>query len=388
MPLVQGYPASGGGGFAPPPTGGTIFVSPTGSDFAAGTETNPFRTINKAASVVNPDDVVVVEDGIWTDTHSTLGDPSNPSIVELGRGGVAGHPVTFKARNYLGAKLDGQNGNASQGFNFRSGAGFIRIQGFDIYGVASTTSSCAGIDTFGGGHDSVIALCDIHDCGRICIVHGFGQNGIFVGSVNVTVEKTKIHNIGRLAPTEGCSPAGPYQTNDHGIYYSNGDNLLVRSCIFYLNQRGWSIQVYPTARSGMKILNSTFAFGNPFQNQTHMVLDAPISNSLIANCIFYDTVLGAALKAFGSNSAFSNFTVRNNLAVSTQMTDPASPAGITFIANLTGVNPQLVNPPTDFHVFPGSPAINAGFTTADVTEDFDGVPRPQGIGYDIGAYER
>lgn len=371
----------------PPPTGGTIFVSPIGSDSAAGTETNPFRTINKAASVVNPGDVVVVEDGIWTDTHAGFG---TPSVVEITRGGVLGNPVTFKTRNYLGAKLDGQNGNANQGFNFRNGVGFVRIQGFEIYGMASTIGSCAGIDTFGGGHDSTIALCRIHDCGRICITHGFGQNAIFIGSTNVTLDRITVHDIGRLAPDEGCATPGPYQTNDHGVYYADGDNLLVKNSLFYNNKRGWSIQVYSTPRSGMKILNSTFAFGNPFQFYTHIVLDAALSNSIIGNCAFYDTVIGArTIKAFGANSAFTNVTVRNCSSSGTQMTDPVSPIGITFIANLPpSTNPLLVNPPIDFHTFPGSPLVDAGFATADVLDDFDGAARPQGIGYDIGAYER
>jgi hypothetical protein len=41
----------------------------------------------------------------------------------------------------------------------------------------------------------------------------------------------------------------------------------------------------------------------------------------------------------------------------------------------------------DFHLLPGSPAIDAGITLLEVTNDLDGNPRPQGAGYDIGAYE-
>jgi len=43
----------------------------------------------------------------------------------------------------------------------------------------------------------------------------------------------------------------------------------------------------------------------------------------------------------------------------------------------------------DFHLREGSPAIDAGLDLrgAGVAEDFAGTPRPQGAGYDLGAYE-
>jgi hypothetical protein len=50
-------------------------------------------------------------------------------------------------------------------------------------------------------------------------------------------------------------------------------------------------------------------------------------------------------------------------------------------------NPRLVNPPADFHLQSNSPAINAGQTLPSVTVDFEGTTRPQGLGYDIGAFE-
>jgi predicted outer membrane repeat protein len=50
-------------------------------------------------------------------------------------------------------------------------------------------------------------------------------------------------------------------------------------------------------------------------------------------------------------------------------------------------NPQFVNPASgDYHLAASSPAIDAG-TNAGVTTDLDGIVRPQGRGYDIGAYE-
>lgn len=376
--------------FSPPtfvyPTtpAGTLFVSPTGNDNNNGSENSPFRTINKAASVVNPNDVVIVEDGIWTDSHQVLG---TPSIVEVGRGGTAGNPVIFRSRNYLGAKLDGGgDGTINQGFNFRSGAAFVQIIGFDMYGMANTTNSCSGVDCFGGGADSTIALCRIYHCGRICIAHGFGQNGIFIAQPRVTVERNIIFDIGRLGPTEGCGTPGPYQTNDHGIYHSAGDDFTARNNILYAADHGWSIQFFGTARSRANILNNTFMFGNQFQNRTHMVLDVDMTDSEISNNIFYDTTLGNTLKVFASTRTFTNVLIRNNLTSSTVMLDNADP-GITLSGNIVSSNPLLSNAPLDVRLLAGSPAANAGLTNALVPKDFNDIVRPLSGVYDIGAYE-
>lgn len=50
-------------------------------------------------------------------------------------------------------------------------------------------------------------------------------------------------------------------------------------------------------------------------------------------------------------------------------------------------NPLFVDPSNyDFHLQSYSPAIDAGIDVG-LTADLDGYPRPQGIGYDIGAHE-
>jgi len=41
----------------------------------------------------------------------------------------------------------------------------------------------------------------------------------------------------------------------------------------------------------------------------------------------------------------------------------------------------------DYHLMPGSPAIDKGTSLTDVTTDLEGRPRPSGITHDIGAYE-
>ncbi|MCJ7756403.1 MAG: hypothetical protein MUP13_17720, partial [Thermoanaerobaculales bacterium] len=41
----------------------------------------------------------------------------------------------------------------------------------------------------------------------------------------------------------------------------------------------------------------------------------------------------------------------------------------------------------DYHILAGSPAIDSGCSVHAPSDDFDGVTRPQGSGFDIGAFE-
>ena len=51
-------------------------------------------------------------------------------------------------------------------------------------------------------------------------------------------------------------------------------------------------------------------------------------------------------------------------------------------------DPLFVNPVSDFHLQAGSPCIDQGLSLPQVTHDYDGISRPQGKGYDMGAYEK
>ena len=56
--------------------------------------------------------------------------------------------------------------------------------------------------------------------------------------------------------------------------------------------------------------------------------------------------------------------------------------------NLFNMDPRFANPAmNDFHLQPGSPAIDAADPAAPPTQDFDGTNRPQGPRSDLGAFE-
>jgi hypothetical protein len=372
----------------PAVAGVTYHVAVSGSDSNPGTESEPFRTIQRAADVVSAGDLVMVGDGIYTD------EDRDGAIVMLRRGGTSSALVTFKSRNKWGAKLDGQNNRAVSGFQFGA-VNYIRIEGFEIYGVGNGGSGGAsGIEIYSGGHNSEIVGNHIHDVGKMCTDTSNGQNGIFVEQPDVVIERNLIHDIGRYALGEnGCSPATSYyQNNDHGIYMdgaSNGSSIpgasgtVVKNNIFYNNKRGWSIQVYPGTISRMKIYNNTFAFENPYR-EGHIIIGSSGSDNEIKNNIFYDPKSSAIYFYTGTQT---NMVVSNNLTYN-GVTANIVPAGVTFTNNVNNTDPLLMAPLFfDFHLQASSLAVDSGTTLIDAGEDFDGVARPQANGYDIGAYE-
>lgn len=61
--------------------------------------------------------------------------------------------------------------------------------------------------------------------------------------------------------------------------------------------------------------------------------------------------------------------------------------GNAAVSNNVIGNPAFVNAPIDFHIQINSAAKDAGLTISSVTKDYENNPRPQGSGYDIGAFE-
>ena len=381
---------------APPTNLTTYYVSPTGSDANPGTESAPFRTIQRAADLVQPGNEVIVEDGTWTDTDG------DGSVVNINRGGTAAAPVVFRSRNRWGAKLDGQNGRAAQGIDFNNGIGWVRVEGFEIFGVANVGSpstgrgSASGVDAYDGGHDSWIVGNHIHHVGNVCTLstNTNGQVGIFVQQPNLTIEENLIHDIGRFFPGEnGCSYSGftGYMTLDHGIYLNGGspgaDGALIRNNIFYTTRHGWAVQWYPGSLDNIRVLNNTFAYSNPNKSYTAIVLDANISNSSIINNVFYNPEGGKTIEAAGFGGSI---TIANNITTGSAMTDRSSiPSGMAMSNNRLNTDALLVNPAGgDFHLQAGSPAIDAGQTLTLVPLDFERRARPRGAGFDIGALER
>jgi hypothetical protein len=368
------------GGDPPPDEGGTVtgdyYVATTGSDANSGTSAAPFRTLQKAASVVGPGDTVIVRDGVYT------GGSSGGNLVSLSRSGSSSAWIVFRAERKWGAVLDGRNNYNQTGIDFGS-VSYVRVEGFEIRGFQGY-----GFVLYGGGHDLAVVRNHVHTIGRYCTDTNNGRTGVSIGegTSRVLFEGNVWHDIGRFADGEsGCNTGNTYYMNhDHGIYVAEGDEITIRNDVFYNIKRGWAIQRYASSGyrvAGLKILNNTFVGANPYRDG-QIILASATSGLQIENNIFYNPRGGGVLVDDGSLSG----TVRANMTYGGSATVGGS-GGLTVSGNWNNTDPRFVSS-SNFRLQSGSPAMDVGLRLSDVTRDADGVSRPQGGGHDVGAYER
>jgi predicted outer membrane repeat protein len=155
-----------------------------------------------------------------------------------------------------------------------------------------------------------------------------------------------------------------------------GNRLDAVNTLFAGNQAGRGAAVLQLEGSQYTLRHVTIAHPSPGGGPAILMTSgaANITNTVIANYTVGISQTGGILSA--DYDLF--FT-----ATPTQTSGGTMNLG----SHNLNANPQFVNPAAgDYHLADGSPAIDAG-ANVGVTTDLDGVTRPQGKGYDIGAYE-
>jgi Right handed beta helix region len=101
----------------------------------------------------------------------------------------------------------------------------------------------------------------------------------------------------------------------------------------------------------------------------------------------HDTISGASGPGVQIDSGAGATTLTNMLLFGNG--SPLADTGTgTVQAGTMTTDPSFVMASGgDYHLKPGSPAIDAGAVATGVTTDLANTPRPQGAGYDVGAYE-
>lgn len=412
----------------------TYYVSTSGNDANNGTSTNtPFRTIGKAASVVNAGDVVNVRGGTYSES------------VFVTRGGTLGNPVTFQ--NYQSEVVTLLGPSASNpgititvpnvtidglrvtGFT----EGGIALQGMSNSSSYTTIKNCQGYGNSAGGNAAGIRVIDQY-LGTLeianCLFHdnvGGGDQGnntgitIFMdqmtsGTSFIWVHNNEVYNEGTGIKYKHAAPATANATatfelnlvhdmifNGYGCLNSEQQNTIIRYNICYNtpiynpgidvgpitalgNCSGCQVHhntVY-NAASGLTVVTGTVntsvhdniwytnAFDGASTNGAGLVLQDVLSSSILTASA--DFFAGGAINR-ALVSGWNIFPVFLSFA--------GLPAGLETSAK--SGNPLFVNPtgsPPDFHLQAGSPARGAGTSGSNMGAYATGteVIGPNGLG--------
>jgi hypothetical protein len=336
---------------------GDLYVSCSGSDSNSGTQSSPFATINKAASAATAGTTIHVQGGAC-----------NYQPVINDKSGTASSPITFisepkfTANPQSAAKIVGSGNGTTKGYLFRNNGSYVHVIGFDMSGKGVTD----GLDNFGSNNliqgNHIHAMTNIN-CSGTPGGSGLGDD---TGSNN-TYDGNMVDHIGDY-PTK-CDYV-------HGIYVDDAGDIVSNNIAF--NNVGNGLYTNHGSGGGVTFINNT-----SFANLEYGVgVNGSVANSIVANNILMGNgIAGVKLWSGVSGTQITNNIIYNN---------PTAVTGGTA-QNSISVDPQFVNYQADgtgdYHLKAGSPAIDKGTATNAPKIDYDGHPRPQGNGVDIGAYE-
>jgi hypothetical protein len=431
-------------GFDDTVTGNLYYVSTSGDDGNPGTQEEPWATIQKAADTMAPGDGVIVLEGSYASerVHVTTSGRSDAPIAYLAQGAVVmkGFTVTADYITIRGFEITDTD------VNWQDGVGIFVVQciGCLIEGNYIHFAANGGITLWAEtGKEELTADCVVRgnrlwrNCMQGVMVHGrnnliegnevwgtiqhhpgwtesptwldadgmrfFGRGHVFLGNF--------IHDI-TFADEENVDPHIDCFQTWSGDGYEAGSAVVFEKnfCNMFEGQapnettQGFMVEgdtsdlvirnnILRTYR-GLNILDSVnlTVVNNTFPGDPSALTDSHPSAVSITSCtgvtiennLFYD-IPGHAVYNNGSTlaSAGKNMAYRSD-GQPLWTTDTYDHAG-----DLWDVDPLLVDPAAfDYRLQDGSPAIDAGFDQPSlVPDDYDGVTRPQGAGWDIGAFE-
>lgn len=424
--------------FASPANATEWFVAPAGG--GAGTSAAPFTRIQDGVNIAQPGDTVTIRPGRYNESlHTVRGGVTGLPITlraERARGSVVvtwnglvlriDHPY-FVAQGLL---LDGQYGNADT-VSVGSAANYlilrdteVRRSTKDLIDIASPQGvlieNCLihhALNAAGGRTDAHgIAAGAVQDMTvRDTEIHTFSGDGLQVdpsraapGWNRVTIEHSQIW-LEPLPAAENGFPAGAVPgENAVDTKAASGrprSKLTIRDTVAWgfrggliSNMAAFNLKENVDVEvDRVTVHDSEIAFRLRGPSPTTEGALVAVKNAVvydvatafryednIQNLRIWNSTIGRGVRRSfqAASSSSSGLDVRNLLIAGALPPEAARASnmsvGIDAFVNAAVHNYQLVI---------GAAAIDAGVTLTGVAADRDGVLRPQGRGYDIGAYE-
>jgi hypothetical protein len=194
------------------------------------------------------------------------------------------------------------------------------------------------------------------------VIHGNGHGGGSGINLDGVSDSAVINN---LIFDERASGISLYQ--DDGAECSS-DNLVAHNTVLTTVDGRWALNMETPGCTGNRLYDNVFWTAHTFRGSISLWDDHP------AGFVSENNALVDRFSVDGGKSVM-------NLAAWQALGYDAE----SFLATPE----ELFTDPEagDFHLSPGSPAVDAGATLPEVPIDLEGSPRPQGAASDIGCYE-
>jgi hypothetical protein len=352
---------------ATPATTYNYYVSPTGSDTAAGTKAAPFKTLARAAkAATRPSTTVWVAPGTYAGGLKTTAS------------GTSSGRIYWVSTTKWGAKIVPPS-SSSNSYAFDNRGSYVNIVGFNIDGAVS-----------GSGTKWL--------------------HGIYMGGSYGVVQENRVHHI---AKNVSCSSGGGSAINTDA-YYGGKWNDVISNQVHDVGPAGCKfIQGIYISTSGSVKNNVVFRVGEAAIHLWHDANHVTITNNTITSSHygiivgggdFYKISTGNDYTVVNSNIVFDNTygiseqgktgthnSYSNNLVYGNTGSNISLKNGLTA-KNTIAKNPLFTSYARstympNFKPTAASPAVGKGIAAGAHPTDFDGKPRNASTGYDIGAYQ-
>ena len=418
-------------------TGSIFYVAENGEDSNSGSVDQPWRTIQYAAEMIVAGDTVFIRDGVYKEQVSTIRDGNS----------VNGY-IVFSAYPNETPVLDGTDVTKIRDTCFFVSHSYIKLTGLQIcnWDTGIWIENCGnveisdcevhsvdfGIGAADGVHDFVLNSVEMHhftfygfdaspsggaDCYNgifnDCIAHtckdptqnvdgfalGHGTQHDFVFNRCVVYDVFDGFDISARDTTLNSCAAYDCLNGGYKLWQ---DNVTLVNCLSYHNENT-NVELDWDGDPGTITLRNCHFVDSKSYN---IWVENPNDHLHMYNCIIAcSDNIGLAFEQMGTTNYRGDYNIFHNdnadraIVVGSEdefsINQIAAADWTTYSGqdqnSLVSLDPEselfIDLSKWDLHLREGSIAIDAGTSENAILVDYDGANRPQGEGYDVGAYE-